>query len=53
MNEKTKYILIGFIIGVVIGVIVFYLLFTFRIIRPFIFGGFRNFTPSQRFPIRG
>jgi hypothetical protein len=43
MEERTKYILIGIIIGIAIGMIMFYLLMTFRIIRPYGFGGFREF----------
>jgi len=48
-REKTKYVLIGIIIGIIIGIGIFYLLMTFRIIRPFglfDFGG--NF--SRTFP---
>jgi len=39
LKEKTKYILIGIIIGIIIGIGIFYLLMTFRIIRPFGLGG--------------
>jgi len=49
MEDQTKYILIGIIVGIVIGMIMFYLLMTFRIIRPFDFGGFREFTPQGNF----
>jgi hypothetical protein len=50
MNDRTKYILIGIIIGVVIGMIMFYLLVTFRIVRPFGLGGFRQFSRNNTFP---
>jgi hypothetical protein len=58
MKDRTKYILIGIIIGIAIGMIMFYLLMTFRIIRPFGLGGFREFVPNGNFtnftrPIRG
>jgi hypothetical protein len=43
MKEQVKYILIGIIIGIVIGMLTFYLLITFRIIRPFGFGRFPTF----------
>ena len=46
MKDRTKYILIGIVIGIVIGIAVFYLLMTFRIIRPFGFGNFSR--PFQR-----
>ena len=49
MRDKTKYILIGVIIGIVIGMIMLYLLITFRIIRPFGLGGFREFAPNDNF----
>jgi len=39
-DERIKYLLIGIVIGIVIGVLIFYLLTTFRIIRPFGFGNF-------------
>lgn len=39
MKDKTKYLLMGIIIGIVIGVALFYILMTFRIIRPFGFSG--------------
>ena len=47
MEERTKYMLLGIIIGIVIGMAIFYLLVTFRVIRPFGFRGFEgpgNFT---------
>jgi len=49
MKERIKYMLIGIAIGIVIGIALFYLLTTFRILRPFGFGNFpsnssRNFT---------
>jgi hypothetical protein len=47
MEERTKYMLMGIIIGIVIGMAIFYLLVTFRVIRPFGFRGFEgpgNFT---------
>jgi ABC-type antimicrobial peptide transport system permease subunit len=49
MKDRTKYVLIGIIIGIVIGIAIFYLLMTFRIIRPFGFAG--NFPSdfSRRF----
>jgi hypothetical protein len=37
---KMKYFLIGIIIGILIGLALFYIMFTFRIITPFGFGGF-------------
>jgi hypothetical protein len=43
MKDQTKYILIGIIIGIVIGMIMFYLLMTFRIIRPYGLGNLRGF----------
>lgn len=47
-KERTKYIMIGIVIGIIIGIAIFYLLTTFRIIRPFGFGNFTgNF--SRRF----
>lgn len=58
MEERTKYILIGIIIGVVIGIAVFYLLLTFRVIRPFGFGNLGEFARPENFtnftrPFRG
>ena len=47
MEDQTKYILIGIIVGIVIGMIMFYLLMTFRIIRPFDFSGFREFAQNN------
>ena len=50
MKDRTKYILIGVVIGIITGFAMFYLLMTFRIIRPFGFnpGNFSgNF--SRRF----
>jgi len=38
MKDRTKYLLIGIVIGIIIGMILFYILITFRIIRPFGFG---------------
>ena len=49
MKEQTKYLLIGISIGIMIGILLFYLLMTFRIIRPFGFGGFREFAPNGNF----
>lgn len=52
MKDKTKYILIGVAIGIIIGLILFYLLMTFRVIRPFGFpGNLSNFSGnfSRRF----
>jgi hypothetical protein len=47
-KERMKYIMIGIVIGIIIGIAIFYLLTTFRIIRPFGFGNFTgNF--SRRF----
>jgi hypothetical protein len=47
-KERMKYIIIGIVIGIIIGIATFYLLTTFRIIRPFGFGNFpANF--SRRF----
>jgi len=40
MKERTKYMVIGIIIGIIIGMAMFFLLVTFRIVRPF---GFREF----------
>ena len=40
---------IGIIIGIAIGMIMFYVLMTFRIIRPFVFGGPREFARYGNF----
>jgi hypothetical protein len=49
MKDRTKYILIGIVIGIIIGMVMFYLLMTFRIIRPFGLGGFREFPRNNTF----
>jgi len=49
MKDRTKYILIGIIIGIIIGMIMLYLLMTFRIIRPYGFGAFREFSRQDNF----
>lgn len=43
MKDQIKYIMIGVIVGIAIGMITLYSLITFRIVRPFGFGGFGQF----------
>ena len=57
MEDRIKCILIGIVTGIIIGMTMFYLLMTFRIIRPFgpsdfrefaRYGNFTNFTRPSR-----
>jgi len=50
MDDRTKYVLIGLVIGILIGIIVFYLLMSFRIIQPLLFGGARTFERPGMLP---